>query len=580
MSCGPKRSFSATGGNSQSHRKRNKKLPKPIEEGSNESVLITDVKRLLQVHNRQKPAPSASDAESDGAALESRGEPQDRFAEVEVKISELSSTGDGLGLSSSLDHVFVVPFTLPGDVVKAKTVHQYLAHHYTVCDFLQVLEPSASRRNSLVRCPYFARCGGCQLQMLPYAEQLKHKTTIIEKAYRNFSNLLPEAVPAVEETVGSPLQYEYRTKLTPHFDGPPGFRRGGDKTFTEVPPIGYLQKGTRRTIDIEQCPIGTPAVQEGLRKERERVAKDILKYRKGATLLLRESTEHVPKSPNAAQEEAIPPSKGSPQEFKNLPSLSQPFTEVRTCVTDNNAITTEYVGPYKFSNPAGAFFQNNNSILPNFTDWIREHILPLPSTGLLSKPITNLLDTYSGSGLFTITLSPLFRRSLGIDISPTSITSALENLHLNNIPTSSANFVHAADASDLFATAIAQDFDPDETAVVIDPPRKGCDEGFIRQLKAFGPKRICYVSCNVHTQARNVGRLCSVIDIDSSGSGAVEVRKPPVGETAGGEARQIVYEEERSSRACRYELERLQGFDFFPQTGHVESVALLNRVEG
>ena len=65
----------------------------------------------------------------------------------------------------------------------------------------------------------------------------------------------------------------------------------------------------------------------------------------------------------------------------------------------------------------------------------------------------------------------------------------------------------AADASSLFASLDTQTFKPGETAVILDPPRKGCDKSFIRQLAEFGPERVCYVSCNVHTQARDVGWL-------------------------------------------------------------------------
>ena len=594
---GTKRAFSGTGGNFKYHGKKPRKGQKPIEEGSNEAVLYADVKLLLEKQNRHT---ASGDSEPQFHPTPESSSLPERFSEIEVTISDISSTGDGLGLSSTHNHVYVVPFTLPGDVVRAKTVQHFPDRSYTLTDFLSVVKPSPSRHDELVRCPYFAKCGGCQLQMLPYEEQLKHKKTIIEKAYRNFSNLLPEDVPPVGDTIGSPLEYEYRTKLTPHFDRPPGSSRRGPKAaFTEVPPIGFLQKGTRKTIDIEQCPIGTPAVQEGLRKERKMIADEISKYRKGATILLRESTERTPKSArNGATTE--PTTTHGAVLASESTDPSQGYTETKTYVTDNNAITTEYVGSYKFTNPAGAFFQNNNSILPTFTDWIRQHILhPPPSTSPTSssssqKPLTTLLDTFSGSGLFTITLSPLFTHSLGIDISPTSISSALTNLSLNNIACPSrANFLPAGDASNLFATAIEKGLDPDETVVVVDPPRKGCDEGFLRGLRAFGPRRVVYVSCNVHTQARDVGRLCAEVEGDEledgemDGDGGDLEGKRQTGGARGGGAQERVEQEvdikaerKRLRRGGRrYKLERLQGFDFFPQTGHVESVALLDRVE-
>jgi tRNA (uracil-5-)-methyltransferase len=219
------------------------------------------------------------------------------------------------------------------------------------------------------------------------------------------------------------------------------------------------------------------------------------------------------------------------------------YIHEKTCITDPNSKSTEYLDSFAFVNPAGSFFQNNNSILPIFTSYIRDRILPPNTTG---PKITNLIDAYSGSGLFTITLSSLFTNSLGIDISASSIECANSNARLNKLPESQANFI-AADAANLFASIT---FPGDETVVVIDPPRKGCDESFLRQLLRFSPARVVYVSCNVHTQARDVGLLVGGMKgVDGGfgpGSGA-------------------------------YEIESLRGFDFFPQTGHVEGVAVLRR---
>ena len=536
-----------------SSKKKQKVEPKPIKDGSNEVVLLSDVRHLLATRetNREdaQPAPYS---------------PPERFSEVEVKITQLSSTGDGLGLSSTLDHVYVVPFTAPGDVVRAKVVTCFANDHYTITDFVNVVEPSPKRDDSLVRCPYFATCSGCQFQMLSYENQLMHKKKIIEKAFKNFSGLVPELVPSVGETIGSPLQYGYRTKLTPHFDGPPGShsrkeRRNGAerKEFQKAPPIGFMMKGTRRTIDIEDCPIGTDAVRKGMQSERKRVAEELSRYKRGATLLLRESTTRTPREPSSRPEPLV-----SSHALENDPQGEQvdgdskitqdpengnprggaahggvwPYDEAKICITDSNATSTEYVDDYVFFNTAGAFFQNNNSILPRFTAYIREHILP-PAPSTEEKPIKYLIDAYSGSGLFTVTLSSLFSSSTGIDISPLSIASANQNAEANNI--SNAKFM-AADAAALFKEVT---YPPDETVVVVDPPRKGCDDPFLQQLLSYRPRRIVYVSCNVHTQARDIGVL-----VEGTG-------------------------------ACRYEMGSLRGFDFFPQTGHVEGVAILNRSE-
>lgn len=546
--------------------KRQKRVPK-LNDASNEVVLLADVQSLLSQSKALRQAESTENGTGeDGSEASSSYVPPERFTEVEVRISELSSTGDGLGLSSTFDHVYVVPFALPGDLVQAKIINLYPEEHYSMTDCVKIITPSPQRDDSLVKCPYFGKCAGCQIQMLPYELQLQHKKTIVEKAYHNFSGLISDVVPAVSETIGSPLQYGYRTKLTPHFNGPPGsmtrkVKRSHPserKRFEQAPPIGFqqkgfYQKGTSKTIDIEDCPIGTDVVRAGLRMERKRVSEEIAKYTNGATILLRENT--LRKSNVQPESKELDP---VPIQTQNLDASSQtgpqsengngtsrssvngshlessPYIEEKTYITDPKAITTEYIDNFQFQNTAGAFFQNNNSILPIFTDYIRQRIAPASSEDD-ENPIQYLIDAYCGSGLFTITLSSLFSSSMGIDIAGDSVVSARENAAANKV--SNASFM-AANASMLFQKVT---YPPEKTVVIIDPPRKGCDEGFRQQLLKFGPRRVVYVSCNVHTQARDVGIL-----VEGVGD-------------------------------CKYEIESLQGFDFFPQTGHVEGVAILAR---
>ncbi|KAG6019276.1 hypothetical protein E4U41_003312 [Claviceps citrina] len=316
-----------------------------------------------------------------------------------------------------------------------------------------------------------------------------------------------------------------------------------------------MRKGQRRVLDIEDCPIGTSAVRMGMARERERLRREFANYQRGATILLRENTlrirheDRIDALPAAADEEELPP--------WTVRTPGDGFVDIKTCVTDSKTTTTEYVDGYTFTNPAGSFFQNNNSILPKFTAYVRDHILPppapspsppspspsppAPSPCPSTPPIKYLIDAYSGSGLFTITLSAVFQHSTGIDIAADSIASARHNASLNGLGPDRCQFI-AADAGQLFRSVT---YPADETVVVLDPPRKGCDADFLAQLRAFGPRRVLYVSCNVHTQARDVGVL-----VRGDGDGA------------------------------RYAIESLVGFDFFPQTGHVEGVAILNRCDG
>lgn len=551
-----------------SSRKKMPKKQKPAKEGSNEEVLMLDIQALIE---ETKLADDGAAADAEPETLPEQG------SEIEVEVLKLSSTGDGLARQPGSKQIYVVPFAIPGDILKVKAYRHLSKEHYSVADFKSVVKPSPLRDDSRIQCKYFTKCGGCQFQMMDYADQLKHKKTIVERAFKNFSDLPPELVPAVQDTFGSPLQYGYRTKLTPHFDGPPGFggkKRGRGpkekKVLQEMPDIGFMLKGgPRRVLDIEDCPIGTDAVRRKMGRERERMRAEYDKYERGATILLRENTTRVPKGsplPDPLPQDAVVVE-------------GDGHTDIKTCITDNNATSTEYIGDFTFTNRAGDFFQNNNSILKPFTDHIREKILPPASSTSQAgdagkKPIKYLIDAYSGSGLFTITLSSLFPGgSIGIDIAEKSIACARTNAALNGLAEAGQCTFIAADAPRLFES-VAQ-FDPDETAVVLDPPRKGCDESFLRQLLGFAPRRVVYVSCNVHTQARDVGFL-----VRGEVSGFM---KGPEGGGGGGDEKmgegEAGGESEGAKKRTRYEIESLRGFDFFPQTGHVEGVAILTRVD-
>lgn len=509
------------------HFKKNKKQKTTtVSDGSNEQVLLADVRQLLKETR-------LDDAE--------KTEPQEQV-EIDVEISMLSSTGDGLAHKDG--SVIVVPFAVPGDIVTAKVYKNNSEDNYALADFVKIVK-AGEHRTETPGCGYFTKCSGCQFQHSPYEYQLAHKRSIVERAYQNFSNLPASSVPTVGDTVGSPLIYGYRTKLTPHFDGPPigrkelkNIRSHGQKVeWPEVPNIGFMLKGTRKTMDIEDCPIGTDAVRLGNKRERKRVTENIGQYSRGATLLLRENTVKAKKDEAQSGADA----KEGTSEADVVIEDRGDHVYRKTCITDQKAISTEYIDDYRLDNPAGAFFQNNNSILPLVTKYIRENILGPDAAG---SPIKNMIDAYCGSGFFSITLSSMFKQSVGIDVSQQSIDFASKNAKLNNLPEDSVRFV-AGDAATLFDAFDRSKFPADETAVVIDPSRKGCDESFISQLMDYGPKRLCYVSCNVHTQARDVGWLVGGL----------------------------------GKRAGMYEIESVRGFDFFPQTSHVEGVAFLRRVE-
>ncbi|KAG8736925.1 tRNA(m5U54)methyltransferase, partial [Ceratobasidium sp. 428] len=422
--------------------------------------------------------------------------------ELELTVSEITSTGDSLSIHTTPQGpwAIIVPFALPGEKIRTKVYRSSRLHSFG--DLVEVLESNDKLRdNSLIRCKYFGKCAGCQHQMISYETQLLMKKEIVRKAFQNFSGLATEYVPAPLDTMPSPRQFNYRTKITPHFDAPPSNRvRRGGKAKTAATDadsnwelrIGFNQMGRRSVLDIEECPIATPVLNAALGPVRAQVHSTIQTYKRGATLLLRDSLE--PRSAPGGEEGTALPAE------TYIANHTDDNGTRHVCITDSKSVVHERVGDFEFTFPAGQFFQNNNSVLKPLTDYVRDAILRPSQSGGVEvhvAPPTHLVDTYCGSGLFSITLSPHFDVIAGIEISADSIAFAQRNATLNHISTSKCTF-RAGTASSIFASV--GEFPPDRTAVVIDPPRKGCDEPFIEQLVAFRPATLVYVSCNVrHT---------------------------------------------------------------------------------
>ncbi|HMF44438.1 MAG TPA: methyltransferase domain-containing protein [Polyangia bacterium] len=278
----------------------------------------------------------------------------------------------------------------------------------------------------------------------------------------------------VAACVPCPAPYGYRSKLTPHFARPRPDRE---------PAIGFLRGDRRVTLDVTACPIATPAVNARLATLRAEVRERWSEYRRGATLLVREATSGV--------------------------------------TVDPRAVVTERVGDLELQFLAGDFFQNNPFLLPCLV----EHVAREAAAG----GARFLVDAYCGSGLLGLAAAPRFERVLGVEVSPSAVRWARDNANHNG--RRNCEYL-AADAGAVFA---AIPFAGADTAVIVDPPRKGCGDAFLAQLAAFAPRTVVYVSCNPETQARDVEALAS--------SG--------------------------------YKCVSVQPFDMFPQTKHVEAVATL-----
>lgn len=394
-------------------------------------------------------------------------EPFPYHHELELEIESLSNSGDGIGRLDGW--VVFVPFALPGDRVRARIWRN--DSNCSSADLIELLKPSPERVDPV--CPLFTTCGGCQYQHLSYDSQLYWKTRQVKELLSLHAGLDVSVNPAA----ASPVQYHYRSKITPHFDKPKG---------AQIGPIGFLKKGSRRElVDVKQCPIAMDCINEALPLIRKDVMASASQYKRGATLLLR------------ASEGAV--------------------------ITNHHAIATEQVGDLEFHFLAGDFFQNNPFILPAFTSYV--------SHQACEGGQEYLVDAYCGSGLFSLCLASRFKQVTGVEVSETSADWARSNARTNGID--HARFL-AADAGAIFDEI---DFPSSATTVLIDPPRKGCDEHFLEQLFRFGPSRVVYVSCNPATQIRDLAHF------DREGYRVVDV----------------------------------QPFDLFPQTKHLECIVTLVR---
>lgn len=489
------------------------------------------------------------------------------FAVVELSAGAFTVSGESLSLFQSGDKkwAIITPFAHPGDRIRAKIYKHDRLH--CLADLVEILEYSDTYRggegdrrvNPDGGCKYFGECGGCQLQPVPYHLQLQHKLRTVQLAYERFSTLPSSLVPTILPTIGSPKQWGYRTKITPHFDAPPKWAKEkltklqaeaastGEEEALNVEDearkgwecrVGFERKGKPGVMDIEECPIATSVLNTQLTLSRAQVKSSIMSYKKGATILLRDALPEPNPLPTA----------------ENPWNVQEAGEEQHIAVTDHKAQVYERVGPWLFSFTAGSFFQNNNSILIPLTTYVQEAIFPPNPKPNLPRP-THLVDTYCGSGLFGVTLSPSFTAVAGVEISSISIEAAKRNAEMNGLKDKTTWL--CGKAEDIFGGLAEQGFAGGHSCVVVDPPRKGCDTPFLDQLLNFRPLTIVYVSCNVHTQARDVGYLVH----ESNKRGQASQGK------------------EEAVKGWKYTVESLRGFDLFPQTAHVESVAVLRLEE-
>jgi len=391
------------------------------------------------------------------------------FAYHQVLALRIESlTNLGVGVARVDGWVVMVPFTLPGEQVRARIFRNH--KNYSEADLVEVLEASDARVTP--GCTLFGNCGGCQYQHMAYSSQLDWKRQQVQDMMERIGELEVEVLPAL----GSPRQYYYRSKLTPHYT----------RRTAENFPIGFHRAGSRKVVvDVPHCPIATEAINEALPAARKAARDPRKKSKKGGTILLRHSLEGV--------------------------------------TGDSGKVVSEKVCDLVLQFHAGDFFQNNPFILPELVTYVVQQAA--------HGGQDYLVDAYCGTGLFALACAKHFQAVAGVEINERSIAWARANALANHLP--NAEFI-AGRAEAIFAGIR---FPGEASAVILDPPRGGCDEVFLRQLVDFRPRCLVYVSCEPSTQARDLKILVE----------------------------------------AGYALLSVQPFDLFPQPRHIESVAVLAR---
>lgn len=359
--------------------------------------------------------------------------------ELVVEVESLTNLGAGVARVEGW--VVFVPFALPGERVRCRVFRNH--KNYSEADLVEVLSASPHRREP--RCSLFGTCGGCQYQNLAYSEQLAWKRRQVEELLQRLAGMdFP-----VEAVAPSPVEWAYRSKITPHFHRP---REG------RIAEIGFLRAGSRHAlVDVERCWIAMDEINAELGAVRARAHAGAASLKNGATLLMRASQGRV--------------------------------------LRQADEVAVEVVDGMRFEFLAGDFFQNNPFILPAFV----AHVVAEAA----ASGARFLVDAYCGSGLFGICAARRFEEVVGVEVSESAVRRARRNAELNGLE--NCRFL-AADAREIFAGALHAGAD---TAVVIDPPRAGCSEAFLDQLIAFAPAGVVYVSCNPATQMRDLKHLAA-----------------------------------------------------------------------
>ena len=467
----------------------------------------------------------------------------DRFV---LKIEDMGENGEGIGRLDG--YIWFVKDAVIGDVIEAGVTK--MKKQYGFARLIRVIEPSEYRTEE--RCPSARRCGGCQIQAVDYQEQLRLKE---KKVYNNLkrigglsSLLLPGGEETTEQTkeekernavvmepiIGMENPWRYRNKAQ--------FPFGRNKDGRIV--TGFYAGRTHDIVEQEDCLLGVEENREILSIIRnfmeeykiepysEETHRGLVRHvliRKGfqtgeLMVCLVINGRKLP-GQQALTERLL--------EIPGMTSISLNVNQEKTNVILGKELInlwgeghiTDYIGAVQYRISPLSFYQVN----PVQTE--RLYGTALEYAGLTGNE--TVWDLYCGIGTISLFLVQKAKQVYGVEIVPQAIDDARENARLNHMENVEF-FVGKAEE------VLPEQYERNQIyadVIVVDPPRKGCDEKCLETIVKMSPKRVVYVSCNSSTLARDVKYL-----------------------------------EERG-----YRTERVRCVDMFPHSGHVETVVKLKK---
>ena len=446
-----------------------------------------------------------------------------------LQVERLSSDGSGVAHSPEGETVFI-PGAAPGDEARVRIVKDCKRYAFGILD--EVLTPSPDRIP--VDCAVAGPCGGCSLRHLDYAAELRAKQENVADAFARIGGLDVPVLPIV----GSPEIDRYRNKVQ--------FPVGTDKAGR--PCIGFYAGRTHRIVPCPDCRLQPGVLNEigntlcaffaekGIHPYNEETGKGLVRHiflRRGAhsgqiMVCLVCTRAKIP----SADELCI--------------RLKEAFPDIVTILLNVNAKNTNvilgsethtlYGQGYIEDTLCGVPVQLGPLSFYQVNTLAAEQLYGIAAEYAQLTPDDLLLDLYCGMGTIGLSMADHCRELVGVEIVPEAIESAKANAARMGTAVSAKSRFFCADAGQAAAQLAADGLHPD--VVMLDTPRKGCDDATISAVVRMAPRRVVYVSCNPATAARDAAWL------EQNG----------------------------------YHAEKVQPVDLFPRTKHVETVCLLSKL--